>query len=181
MPVAGSDRVNSTVVGVALALFICPSDARPQLHTQNSDVPSDPLSLHNARQGNYLFATAEFSDSGPLYHLLDRHPGQGMFGNNGAASHDQVEDGLSLSIAAGESVHPPDGAVGGPYWGAGVEGCCHGVVGAGGRGRFASRHAGGEQYVFGDGAVKFISLSIDGKVFAALHTIHGGETAAGDL
>jgi prepilin-type N-terminal cleavage/methylation domain-containing protein/prepilin-type processing-associated H-X9-DG protein len=181
MPVMGSDAANSTVVGVLLGVFICPSDTSPALHTQAPDTPTNPLSVRNGRQSNYLFATGAFSDSSQIYHSLDHRNEQGMFGNNGAANYDQVGDGLGQSIAVGEAVHPPNGAVGGPYWGAGVEGCCHGPVTIGSRGPFASRHPRGAHFLFGDGSVRFLSEDLDSQVFDRFHTIHGNEVATVDL
>ena len=53
---------------------------------------------------------------------------QGMFGNNGAAEMSMVRDGLSNSIAMGESVQQNANSHFGPYWGAGIHTCCHAMV-----------------------------------------------------
>lgn len=39
-----------------------------------------------------------------------------------------------------------------------------------------SQHEGGAQFLMGDGTVRFISENVDRKVYAALFTIHGGES-----
>ncbi len=43
---------------------------------------------------------------------------------------------------------------------------------------FSSRHTGGAFFTFGDGAVRFISSSIDADVFTALGTPNGGESVS---
>ncbi|HAC91388.1 MAG TPA: prepilin-type cleavage/methylation domain-containing protein, partial [Planctomycetaceae bacterium] len=42
----------------------------------------------------------------------------------------------------------------------------------------SSRHAGGANFVSGDGSVRFIPNSIDPKTYSALGTRNGGETVA---
>jgi prepilin-type processing-associated H-X9-DG protein len=46
---------------------------------------------------------------------------------------------------------------------------------AAGPGAFSSPHTGGVQFVFGDGAVRFLSENMDGQVFQAMGTRSGGE------
>lgn len=43
-----------------------------------------------------------------------------------------------------------------------------------------SHHTGGVHSLFGDGSVKFISSSIDGRIWRALGTMRGGDTVSGD-
>lgn len=43
-----------------------------------------------------------------------------------------------------------------------------------------SYHTGGSNYLFGDGSVKFIKLSINLKVYQALGTRSGGEVVGAD-
>ena len=43
-----------------------------------------------------------------------------------------------------------------------------------------SAHAGGCQFLFGDGTVRFISENVDQKVYVALYSIKGGEIVDAD-
>ncbi|MFM7833258.1 MAG: H-X9-DG-CTERM domain-containing protein, partial [Planctomycetaceae bacterium] len=43
---------------------------------------------------------------------------------------------------------------------------------------FGSRHTGGAQFGMADGSVRFISENVDLKVYSALGTRDGGETAS---
>jgi prepilin-type processing-associated H-X9-DG protein len=43
-----------------------------------------------------------------------------------------------------------------------------------------SHHPGGVNALFGDGSVKFIKNSIDGRTWRALGTIHSGEVVSSD-
>jgi prepilin-type processing-associated H-X9-DG protein len=43
-----------------------------------------------------------------------------------------------------------------------------------------SAHDGGAQFLFGDGAVRFLSENVDQRVYAAIFTIAGGEVVDED-
>ena len=43
---------------------------------------------------------------------------------------------------------------------------------------FSSQHAGGAQFAFGDGSVRFLSAQIDSKIYTALGTAAGGDNAS---
>jgi prepilin-type processing-associated H-X9-DG protein len=116
-----------------------------------------------------------------------------MFGTNGAATMLAVTDGLSNTVAVGESKQEHVLEPNGPYWGSGTHTCCHGAVrddrwhinypaGASGRDRllqygwgFGSWHTGGAHFLFGDGAVRFLSETMPFATFQALNSINGGE------
>ncbi len=157
------------------------------------------FSRQNARRSNYLFASYTDTDitsaypSGAIY---------GAFGTNGAASMAMVSDGLSNSILVGESRQEHTSAAFGPYWGGGTHTCCHGVVqderwhinypwgrlasdppltgvegllqGSWG---FGSWHPNGANFLFGDGAVRFLNDAMAFATFKALNSINGGEVA----
>src|SRR5207247_9637766 len=117
------------------------------------------------------------------------------FATHGAATMVAITDGLSNTIAVGESrqIHVED--VYGPYWGSGTSTCCHGVVTdehwhinfpAGDRADnrylqnawgFGSWHPGGANFLFTDGAVRFLSDGIPFTLFPSLNSINGGEVA----
>jgi hypothetical protein len=61
---------------------------------------------------------------------------------------------------------------------AGNEDACGGLGGSGRNDRLSpvrSLHVGGAQFLFGDGGVRFITETVDAKVYVALFTIAGGE------
>ena len=95
--VMGNPAVNQPVIGTKLAVFRCPSDQDPVLYTEGTDVV-------NAATGNYVFAWGAMHAQFGWYSMYMNDPTQGMFGNNGAARLDDVKDGTSQSIAAGESM-----------------------------------------------------------------------------
>lgn len=125
------------------------------------------------------------------------YPPMGMFGNNGAATEDKVVDGMHKTIAIGESRQLLSEQGSGTYWGGGTFGCCHGVVyppyradarlyginaknekaGAGDNPLlprtfvFSSPHAGGANFLFGDGNVQFLDSTMDLELFYKLNTI----------
>jgi len=122
-----------------------------------------------------------------------------MFGNDGAATVAQVTDGLSNTIAVGESRQLGKTSTAyGPYWGAGVHTCCHGytpnacytlnaaynyppctaAAPAPGTPKlqyawgFGSTHVGGGHFLLGDGSVRFIGENVDyALVFNPLNRI----------
>jgi prepilin-type N-terminal cleavage/methylation domain-containing protein/prepilin-type processing-associated H-X9-DG protein len=121
------------------------------------------------------------------------HLSGGMFGTNGAAKISDIKDGTSNSIAVGEArqlAYTNSGfAVAGPYWGSGTHTCCHGVVsnfkyhinynyfadGSQYPWGFGSWHKGGANFLFGDGAVRFLRNEMDFVIFQNLNSIQGSE------
>ena len=106
-----------------------------------------------------------------------------------------IVDGLSTSIAVGESKQMHILENDGPYWGSGTYTCCHGIVTdetwhinypAGGPGNllqnaygFGSWHSGGANFVFCDGSVHFLADGMAFATFQALNSINGGEVVSG--
>jgi prepilin-type N-terminal cleavage/methylation domain-containing protein/prepilin-type processing-associated H-X9-DG protein len=203
---AGSVQVNAEVVGTYLRVYTCPGDVNPPEVVNDNGHPADltavpPVPLlvawhayarENARRSNYLFASYKDTDETP------RYPGGpicGAFGTNGAASFAGITDGLSNSIAVGESKQMHTVETYGPYWGSGTYTCCHGVVTdetwhinypAGGPGNllqkqwaFGSWHTGGANFAFCDGSVHFLSDAMPFATFQALNSINGGEVLGG--
>ena len=159
-------------------------------------------SRQNARRSNYLFASYKDTDRDWSY---PAHSPAGAFGTNGSASFRMVKDGLSTTIFVGESRQEKVGKSGpeivdvyGPYWGSGTQSCCHGIVAdetnhinyAYGRNAigltdyrarlqheytFGSWHSGGANFLFGDGAVRFLLDAMPFATFQALNSINGRE------
>ncbi|HEY1376954.1 MAG TPA: DUF1559 domain-containing protein [Gemmataceae bacterium] len=195
-------QANGDVVSTYLRVYTCPGDNNPPEAVWDNGHPPDPLadppiielvwwhsfSRQNARRSNYLFASYKDTDATPKY---PSGPVSGAFGTNGAATMAAVTDGLSNTIAVGESKQNHILAVYGPYWGGGTHTCCHGIVQdetwhinypAGGPGNllqnawgFGSWHAGGANFLFCDGSVHFLTDGMPFATFQALNTINGGE------
>jgi prepilin-type N-terminal cleavage/methylation domain-containing protein/prepilin-type processing-associated H-X9-DG protein len=197
---------NAPVVGTYLKIYTCASDANPSPVVSDYGHPADPFatppleylpyyhsySRQNARRSNYLFASYFDTDATP------RYPGgqiAGVFGTNGAATMLAITDGLSNTIAVGESRQAHIEDYYGPYWGSGTYTCCHGIVTderwhinypagqtSGNRHLqnpwgFGSWHPGGANFLFADGSIHFLTDSLPFATFQALNSINGGEVA----
>jgi prepilin-type N-terminal cleavage/methylation domain-containing protein/prepilin-type processing-associated H-X9-DG protein len=201
----GLAQTNADVVGAYLKVYSCPGDETPPPAVWDNGRPADYLanppqdaivwwhgfSRQNARRSNYLFASYKDTDSTPRY---PSGPVCGAFGTNGAACLNMITDGLSNTIAVGESRQAHSEPAYGPYWGGGTHTCCHGVVTdeqwhinyrAGGPGNllqfnwgFGSWHTGGANFLYCDGSVHFLVDSMSFATFQAMNTINGGEIAA---
>ena len=179
MPPAGTGAANGTAVGTMLSVLLCPSQKKPVTRTHAPGDPNDPGSMHRGMPASYRFCTGAFGDDAPPYPLTNGDPGQGMFGTNGGAVLEQIGDGASHTFLVGEALHGGGLTADGPWWGAGVTGCCHGRVGTDGRGAFASEHGDGATFLAGDGAVRWTGWDTDAQVLFGRHTVQGGE-AHGD-
>ncbi len=198
----GLAQTNADVVGTYVKVYSCPGDDTPPPAVWDNghppDLTADPpitelvwwhaYSRQNARRSNYLFASYKDTDATPRY---PSGPVSGAFGTNGAASLTMITDGLSNTIAVGESKQRHGLDVYGPYWGGGTHTCCHGIVQdetwhinypAGGPGGllqnpwgFGSWHTGGANFLFCDGSVHFLTNGLPFATFQALNTINGGE------
>jgi prepilin-type N-terminal cleavage/methylation domain-containing protein/prepilin-type processing-associated H-X9-DG protein len=197
---------NEEVVGTYIKTYTCASDHNPPEvcndygHPANYTVipPIPELVYHHAysrqsaRRSNYLFASYFDTDATPKY---PGGPIAGAFGTNGAATILAVSDGLSNTILVGESRQNHVETPYGPYWGSGTHSCCHGIVtderwhinypagltpdtkhlqNAWG---FGSWHPGGANFLFGDGAIRFLHDAMPFATFQALNSINGGEVA----
>ena len=164
-----------------LAAFRCPSDPSEDTWTLNNvDLPT----------ANYVasFGTGEME---PCENVGDGYTcrGNGMFFHNSSIRFRDVRDGLSNTFMVGErKTDDPKG------WHTTWVGILDGqdpnkkfariLAHAGHRPNdpsshfedFSSQHAGGAQFLFGDGRVRFITESINLDVFKALATRRGNET-----
>lgn len=124
----------------------------------------------------------------------------GSFGLNSKHNFRDYRDGLSQTIMVGErmstglingNARGTEGVVVGPNPGeyAVVGGTGNATIGSGaaaaylpnsngtGTGAFSSRHAGGAQFLLGDGSVRLISENINGVTYQSICSTAGGETA----
>lgn len=198
---------NLPVISTFIKLYTCPSDNNPPEVIDDYGHPADytvdppieelvyhhAFSRQKARRSNYLFASYMDTDVTPQY---PGGPIAGVFGTNGAATILAITDGLSNTIAVGESKQDHVLSVYGPYWGSGTHSCCHGIVtneqwhinypaGTTSANRylqngwgFGSWHSGGANFLFADGAVRFLYDAIPFATFQALNSINGGEAVS---
>lgn len=164
---------NVQQVRVSLPVWRCPSDISESFVA----TPSWAGPVVQAASGNYCGAG-------------------GMLSGMSSVQFSLVTDGLSQTLMLGERVTNPSGASSTPYT-AGWYGILASqtsyvftsmpytdVVAAfrinssfGSTQCFSSRHVGGAYFVMGDGAVRFVTEHIDGKVFEALGTPNGQDVA----
>lgn len=208
MPIAGTATVNSEIVGTAIPILECPSDvAAGQLSTFAPD-STHVYSRRNARRTSYLFATGRYTDWDVTWSETARDIRRGMFGNNASARVQDMRDGASNTIAIGESHGGLTRKVSehfGPWGLTGTHTSCHGRVVSDsadsvspvhftdtrwtlngdwdGTGRsyawgFNSTHPGGASFVLGDGSVRFLSETIDYRLFCLLNYLQDGQVVS---
>ena len=106
-----NDGINLAISSMNLTVLNCPSHPEAgQQVTSNANTPTDFYSRNNARKTSYLFATGVFTDYNASYGALLTDLRLGTFGNDGAATPATIKDGMSNTIAVGESWN------GGPTW-----------------------------------------------------------------
>ncbi|MBI1344951.1 DUF1559 domain-containing protein [bacterium] len=197
---ATTSATNRAIYSQKLPVFGCPSDPSGMANYTNGVDTATAYEANSVARSSYLFASGDYTDYSASYGSYSSSTVRGMFGNDGAARFRDVKDGLSNTIAVGESRQQgKTSASYGPYWGAGVHTCCHGytpnacyhinaaynttpgcqspVSAAGTPAKqyawgFGSEHDGGAHFLMGDGAVRFISNNISfTDVFQPLNRI----------
>ena len=120
--VMGQAAANSTVVGSLVPIYACPSDQPPNVVTDN---PITYFFRLNARRSNYVFCTGLWMEYYNPSAWGGSLPGfvtstRSMFIADVSTRLMEVTDGLSNTVAIGESpqIHMLDYY--GPYWGSGV-------------------------------------------------------------
>jgi prepilin-type N-terminal cleavage/methylation domain-containing protein/prepilin-type processing-associated H-X9-DG protein len=209
-PVGVNGTTNEAVVGTYIKTYTCPSDQNPPpldtYYLTEKDVPGGywAYSGPSQRRSNYLFSCYTATDYTPNWTAGSRF--SGMFGSNSRCRLADVHDGLSNTIAVGEARQQMCSSYFGPRWGAGVHTAVHGY---GATYQYAinypagldtalcytsdpfrqklqyawgygSWHAGGANFLFGDGSVHFLQDGMNFPTFQALQSINGGEVISGD-
>lgn len=175
--------------------YRCPSDPSPELWTIFSE--DDPnIALADLPTGNYVgsFGTEEFPGHGAASvppTPADMGIGDGALYLNSSTNFRDFTDGPSNTILVGERKTDTDQEWHSTWVGvvpegeesiARILGIADHVPNApdGHFDDFSSHHAGGAQFVFGDGRVLFLSTSIDFSVYQGLMTLSGGELTGRD-
>ncbi|HET6424819.1 MAG TPA: DUF1559 domain-containing protein [Planctomycetaceae bacterium] len=207
-PQAGNvttSTTNQAIYQTKLPAYGCPSDPNGMApYTNGANTATNFYEANNVARSSMLFATGSYTDYDQSYQVLSSSVELGMFGNDGAARIAMVTDGLSNTIAVGESKQLGKTATAfGPYWGAGVHTCCHGytpsvcyhvnapynyppcTAGSPATGTpklqyawgFGSHHVGGGTFLMGDGSVRFVGDNVDyTAVFRPLNRVKDGTT-----
>ena len=186
---------NRVVASTYISIFNCPADKNPA-PTVNSEAGTTAFyERTNLRRSNYLFNTGSTTDYNDAYDSIGI-ANRGVFGNNGAASISTIYDGLSNTIAIGESKQLKTSSSYGPYWGAGTHTAVHGYTPnnqftpnypygacAGAANLkcqyawgFGSYHPNLTNFVMCDGAVRNVKDNIDFATFKAAITPSNGES-----
>ena len=190
-----SAESNAQACRSLIRLLRCPSSTAPQHVTAQGIDGRVPC--------NYLACTSGtvVRESGPEP-LAGRPDADGVFFTNSGIRQADILDGSSSTILAGETVfifreHGPDHSGMNQFldhwYGGTLEGRDNEIsesMGSTGVAinsfrlpvfvdekelDFSSRHPGGAQVVFADGAVRFLTETIDRRTWSALGTRHGGE------
>jgi hypothetical protein len=176
---------NATQRSTVLTFFRCPSDSSPDRWTIQDE---NGVNLAELATGNYVGVFGK-SDIDDCYDTPGKPcAGEGAFYQNSRVAFRDFTDGLSQSFIVGEHRTRNDSGLKWNSTWAGVIadgddaivrilGTCDHTPNAPQNhiDDFSSMHVGGAQFVFGDGAVKFISTNVDLGVYQGLATIQGGE------
>ena len=189
-----SDNPNHIVSSKSLSVYTCPSDETPAPVVSSGAGSTSFYERTTVARSNYLFSTGATTDYDADYSSISDAL-KGAFGNNGATSLVQVQDGTSNTIGIGESRQLHTSSSYGPYWGSGTHTAVHGRTYysnytpnypygncSGSTTRkcqyawgFGSNHTGITNFVFLDGSVQGISDDINYLTFRALGTPSNGE------
>jgi prepilin-type N-terminal cleavage/methylation domain-containing protein len=190
---------NEAMVGYLVKTYVCPGDPGHSPNPMNT-AGYWAYAETNGRRSNYLFNCYKATDYTPDY-SASRYDA-GMFGTNGSARFADVTDGLSNTIAVGEARQQQCADAFGPRWGSGTHTAVHGYVPdyrfhinypCGGdpicgsyppssyyyklqyAWGYGSWHSMGANFVFGDGAVRFLPDTMAFPIFQGMCSIQGGE------
>ncbi len=131
--VVGSAYVNTTVVGVLVASYWCPSDQQPTVVNDTNTANSNAYWRQNAMRSNYLVSSSVYDDyscPGATGSGLPNQYYRGAFYNDISTAPAEIRDGMSNTFLAGESVQGPShySSSYGPYWGCGTHTSVQGYI-----------------------------------------------------
>lgn len=164
-------------VGAPQPLFLCPDRSRTPV-----DVPVDDAYGRYVSAG-YAWSKTDYAANGRML------PNRPFY----VRTRDII-DGMSQTIAIGEKAFDPTVQTSTswywdePIFAGGARGTSRtglrivpDLEGAEFRNHWGSAHAGGAQFLIGDGSIRFVSSSIDWHVMRAALTLKGGEVEASEL
>src|SRR5205823_4950455 len=119
--VTGSDVVNTTVTGMIVSAYLCPSDDPALAITSNPTTTTDFYERNNVARSNHLFVTGNYTDYNCGYtypNVAQRY--KAPFWTDYSVRIAEIRDGTSNTMLVGESVQIKQSTSYGPYWGAGT-------------------------------------------------------------
>jgi prepilin-type processing-associated H-X9-DG protein len=189
---------NATVRVWPVKSYLCPSDSVPQTWT----------AMKYDAAGNLLGPICDVASSSYVGVFGVSEPGvdgEGIFFRNSSIRIADITDGTSQTMIVGERsfrwcqatwvgavtgaamVPPPNSLAAAGEWNSAGFVLGHTFEGTGGPGSpgtevngFSSRHTGGSNFLFADGHVGFVRVTMDHQIYKALSTRAGGEAIAGD-
>jgi prepilin-type N-terminal cleavage/methylation domain-containing protein/prepilin-type processing-associated H-X9-DG protein len=126
----GIADVNTTVTGLRMDSFYCPTDKTPEVIDDNAAAPPNPYSRQQARRSNYVFCTALYTDEdcpGTTKVAPDKRF-QGAFYQDWSVDFRTFRDGMGTTTLVGESLQNHFDSGMGPYWDSGTYTSSHGRV-----------------------------------------------------
>jgi prepilin-type processing-associated H-X9-DG protein len=193
-----SEAPNNAILatGATIATYLCPSDPQtdPRVDYTGASFPDrDPANNGHDDYGrtNYVGVTDGLDFTCGTEHYYPRRDGDGVFMNWTTIRLEDVTDGTSNTLLAGEVTGDATGTFNAHNWvvqaisdvGNGINGQYtmpgdgHPYVWpaskAGPHSGFSSYHPGGSHFALADGSVAFISQNVDQNVLAALATRAG--------
>jgi prepilin-type N-terminal cleavage/methylation domain-containing protein len=180
---------NAQAAKMVMSLFRCPSDDGIATFEWVPD-EAGAVKIAELAAANYIgvFGTEDVHDCGKLA-AGEQCLANGTFFHNSDVRFDDIRDGLSQTLIAGERTMDLDrstwvGAPAGDACSAGL------VVGTASHvpnkveddaHNFGSRHGNGTNFLSGDGSVRLVSESIDETAYRALCTRDGEEVVPGNV
>lgn len=209
----GVNPGNAEVVGTYIDTFACPSDKPPVVDSVEPPQPNGTYLCRNARRTNYLMCIYRLDidvvglapEDDVIWDFMSRITKVGMFRDNKGLRIEEIADGLTYTIAIGESKQVD--IVGQEHhWGTGHYQACSGAMRGvmnsnqgmninfpdGSRRGMASNdpnyrlqnemgygsfHYRGANFLFADGSVQFLNDNIQYTIYDALGSANGREQA----
>jgi prepilin-type processing-associated H-X9-DG protein len=180
-----TDPVHAGMRETPLEIFLCPSSNESQLFDLEAEDGSGVLA--RLARANYvaMFGTTEVEDC-EFAPPGTRCEGDGDFYHNSFTTLEGLRDGASQTILVGERDSAAGASTWVGVWPGGEEAIVR-VLGVadhvpnhptGHFDDFGSAHPAGANFLFGDGAVHFVSEDIDEWVYRAMATRAGGDIVA---
>jgi len=127
-------NTNRVVASARVKTFVCPGDENPAPVVNSTDAAGSFYerggngAYPGVARSNYLFNTGYYTDYDRDWSNCATWA-RGPFGNNGAASITNMQDGTSNTIAIGEATQQFHTSTSfGPYWGGGTHTAVHGRI-----------------------------------------------------